>query len=290
MNHHHLPIITLTALCLRQAAAAQSTISPTDKSAYAANSGWIDFRTSAANGVVATETCLAGKAYAANFGWIDLGDGSPVNGHTYSNATTTDFGVNLAASGALTGYAYAANVGWINFEQTYGQPRLNFLTGKFTGYAYAANLGWIALDTLSSDLITTSLANPDTDGDGIGDAWEMLYSGNLTTMNASSDTDWDGTSDRSEYVDNTNPANPADYLRIVSQAHTAAFTQVALTFTSKPNRLYTIEHDTDLVGAWTNSGLGQFAPDAGATTLRNFVYPAGPRRFFRVVAHLPLSP
>ena len=141
MNHHHLPIITLTALCLRQAAAAQSTISPTDKSAYAANSGWIDFRTSAANGVVATETCLAGKAYAANFGWIDLGDGSPVNGHTYSNASTTDFGVNLAASGALTGYAYAANVGWINFEQTYGQPRLNFLTGS--ARAFRRGRGWI---------------------------------------------------------------------------------------------------------------------------------------------------
>jgi hypothetical protein len=109
-------------------------------------------------------------------------------------------------------------------------------------------------------------------------------------MSASSDTDGDGASDRSEYAANTQPTNSADYLRIVSQAHTAAFTQVALTFTSKPNRLYTIEHDTDLVGAWTPSGLGLFAPDAGATTLRNFGHPAGPRRFFRVVAHTPLQP
>lgn len=45
---------------------------------------------------------------AANFGWIDPGDGAPANGHTYSNTSATDFGVNLAASGALTGYAYAA--------------------------------------------------------------------------------------------------------------------------------------------------------------------------------------
>lgn len=284
------PPSLLCWLGLAAAAAAQSTISPTDKYAYAANAGWIDFRASAADGVVATETCLTGKAYAANFGWIDLGDGSPVNGHSYSNASATDFGVNVSVTGTLTGYAYAANIGWINFEQTYGQPRLNFLTGKFTGYAYAANLGWIALDTPSSDLVTTRLATPDTDGDGIGDAYEMLYCGKLTTMNASSDTDHDGVSDRSEYAANTRPTNPAEYLRIVSQAHNAAFTQVALTFTSKPNRLYTIEHDTDLVGAWSPSGLGLFAPDSGATTLRNCGYPAGPRRFFRVVAHLPLTP
>ncbi|MCX6876816.1 MAG: hypothetical protein NTW21_23840 [Verrucomicrobia bacterium] len=269
---------------------SRSTISATDKFAYSANAGWIDFRTSAADGVVATESYLAGKAYAANFGWIDLGDGSPANGHTYSNTSASDFGVNLAASGALTGYAYAANVGWLNFEQSYGQSRLDFLTGKFTGYAYAANLGWIALDTPSSDLVTTSLATPDTDGDGIGDAYEMRYCGTLRVMNAISDTDHDGASDRSEYAANTQPKNPADRLRIVSQSHTAAFTQVALTFTSKPNRLYTIERDTDGVGAWAASGLGLFAPDSGATTLRTFGYPAGPRRFFRVVAHLPLSP
>ncbi len=289
MNANHF-VNHLALLALATSAAAQSTISTTDKYAYAANAGWIDFRTSAADGVVAIETYLAGKAYAANFGWIDLGDGSPANGHTYSNSSATDFGVNLSATGALSGYAYAANVGWINFEQTYGQPRLNFLTGKFTGKAYAANLGWIALDTPSSALVTTRLTTPDTDGDGIGDAWEMLHCGNLRLMNATSDTDHDGTSDCREYAANTQPNNPADYLRIVSHAHTAAFTQVALTFTSKPNRIYTIEHDTDLVGAWTASGLGLFAPDSGATTLRNFGHPAGPRRFFRVVAHLPLSP
>jgi hypothetical protein len=277
-------------LGLAAAAAAQSTISATDKFAYSANAGWIDFRTSAADGVVVTETYLAGKAYAANFGWIDLGDGSPANGHTYSNTSATDFGVNLSPSGYLTGYAYAANLGWINFEQTYGRPRLDFLTGKFNGHAYAANLGWVALDIPSSALVTTSLATPDTDGDGIGDAYEMLYYGTLRVMNASSDTDHDGASDRSEYAANTQPNNPADRLRIVSQSHTADFTQVALTFTSKPNRLYAIEHDTDGVGTWTASGLGLFAPDSGATSLRNFAYPAGPRRFFRVVAHLPLSP
>jgi hypothetical protein len=289
MRVHPTALIVLW-IGLRAISAGQSTISTVDKFVYAANGGWIDFRTSAADGVVVTEYYLSGKAYAANFGWINLGGGAPVNGHTYSNASATDFGVNLSAAGELTGYAYAANVGWINFEQVYGQPRLDLLTGKFTGYAYAANLGWISLGTPSSDLVTATVSSPDTDGDGIGDAYERLYFGNLTVMNATSDTDGDGASDVQEYAANTQPNNPADYLRIINQSHTGAFTSVALTFTSKPNRLYTIEHNTDLVGAWTDSGLGLFAPAVGVTTLRNFGYPAGPQRFFRVLAHRPLQP
>jgi hypothetical protein len=288
--HNIMKTFSLCLICSIGLAAAQSTISTTQKNAYAANAGWIDFRTSATDGVVVTESYLAGKAYAANFGWIDLGDGSPVNGYTYSNNSATDFGVNLSDTGALIGYAYAANVGWIHFEQTHGQPFLNFITGKFNGAAYCANIGWISFDNASSSLVTTLIATQDSDSDGISDAYEMLYSGNLTKMNASSDTDGDGASDLSEFAANTQPTNPTDYLRIVSQAHFSAYTVVALTFTSKPNRLYSIEHNTDLTGEWSASGLGLFAPDAGATSSRTFNHPAGSRRFFRIRAKLPLAP
>ncbi|MEI6656334.1 MAG: hypothetical protein WCP45_16345, partial [Verrucomicrobiota bacterium] len=194
-------------------AAAQSTISASAKQAYAANAGWIDWRTSAADGVVVTQTCLSGKAYAANFGWINLGNGAPTNGHSYSNTSAGDFGVNLADSGALTGYAYGANVGWIVFEQTQGQPRLDFLTGDFSGYAYSANLGWIALATPVSTLATTSVAAPDSDGDGIADAYEMLHCGTLSVMNATSNLDGDPASDLQEYLSNTDPNDPNSYLR-----------------------------------------------------------------------------
>jgi len=271
-------------------AAAQSTISASAKQAYAANAGWIDWRTSAADGVVVTQTCLSGKAYAANFGWINLGNGAPTNGHSYSNTSAGDFGVNLADSGALTGYAYGANVGWIVFEQTQGQPRLDFLTGDFSGYAYSANLGWIALATPVSTLATTSVAAPDSDGDGIADAYEMLHCGTLSVMNATSNLDGDPASDLQEYLSNTDPNDPNSYLRITHQAYTNPPDQVTLTFTTSGNRLYSIEHDTDLAGPWTDSGLGRFAPDAGATTLRTIPFTAGNHRFFRVPAHLPLQP
>ncbi len=269
-------------------AAAQSTISSTDRYAYAANAGWIDFRADATNGTRALDTCLSGYAYAANFGWIHLGDGTPTNGHTYSTASATDYGVNVSPTGLLTGYAYAANVGWITFEQTHGQPTLNLITGKFTGYAYSANLGWIALDTTTSDLATTTIARPDSDSDGIPDTWEMLRFGNLTAANATTDFDGDGTRDSAEYTADTLPQDASSTLRITSHSYPSA-SQANLTWTSTPTRLYRLEYDEDLVGPWTNSALGTISPSGGSTTSGNLVaLTPATKRFFRAVAILPL--
>jgi hypothetical protein len=209
-------------LALAGLAAGQSTISPTDRYAYAANAGWLDLRADTTNGLRVADTALSGYAYAANFGWIHFGDGTPANGHTYSNASATDYGVNVSPAGNLTGYAYAANVGWINLEQTHGQPKLDLRTGKFTGSAYSANLGWIALDTTFSDLATDTISRPDTDADGIADAWENLNFGNLTTATATSDRDGDGASDLSEYNAGTLPNDAASQLRIVSHTYPSA--------------------------------------------------------------------
>ena len=274
-------------LALANITTAQSTISNTDRYAYAANAGWIDFRADATNGTRVLDTCLSGYAYAANFGWIHLGDGTPANGHTYSTSSASDYGVNLSPTGQLTGYAYAANVGWITFEQTHGQPTLNLITGKFTGYAYSANLGWIALDTTTSDLATTTIARPDSDTDGIPDTWEQLHFGNLTTATATTDSDGDGTSDSAEYIAGTLPKDSGSTLRITSHTYPSA-SQANLIWTSVPSRVYRVEHDTDLAGAWTNSALGTLN-SGGATTGGNLLgLPPADKRFFRAVAVMPL--
>lgn len=279
------------ALALASLSLAQSTISTTDRYAYAANAGWIDLRPSAANGVRLTETYLSGYAYAGNIGWIHFGDASPNNGHTYANSSRTDYGVNLDKLGNLTGYAYSANVGWINFEQVRGSARLNFNTGKITGHAYGANIGWISLDTPSSDLLASTIACPDTDGDGIADAYEMLNFSNLTTANASSDADADGHSDSEEYLAGTDPRDREDFLRITEQTFDIAAEKASFTFTSKPNRLYSIESNTSLSGPWEDSNLGTITPSTGTTTSPGFVrLEEDPKRFFRVVAHKPLQP
>ena len=53
---------------------------------------------------------------------------------------------------------------------------------------------------------------------------------------------------------------------------------------------YRIEYNDDLAGPWTNSSLGTFSPDPGATTTRLVTFPAGTGRFFRAVAIRPLAP
>lgn len=268
--------------------AAPSSIGTTPRHAYAANVGWLDFRPSTAEGVYVTDTFLAGHAYAANFGWIRLGSGNPTNGHTYSNASAADFGVNLSTDGRLTGFAYAANIGWINFEQSRGQPRINLISGKFTGSAYSANVGWISLDTAFSDLTTVSITRTDSDGDGMPDNWERLYWGNLTAANASTDSDGDGQRDAAEYHAGTLPLDGDSLLRIVSQTFSAGHTQSDITFTISPNRSYRLEYDADLAAPWTDSVFGTFTPAAGATATRSLTLPSAPRRFFRAVAVQPL--
>ena len=272
------------------AASAQSTISPAANHAHAANAGWLDFRPSPEAGVRVAGTCLSGHAYAANFGWIVLGDGSPVNGHTYANNSATDCGVNLGEDGGLSGYAWSGNIGWIAFEQTQGKPRLDFATGKISGHAYAPNLGWIALDTTFSDLSTLSIVRPDSDSDGIADAWEMQHFANLSSATASSNADGDRASDRAEYEAGTNPHDAASLFRIIASSFSDGGSLGDIGFTSTPGRLYRIEHSVTLTGSWSDSSLGTFAPDAGLTTARQIALSGGPDRFVRAVSVLPLAP
>ena len=287
---HRSLLIAAGFLTTALTAAAQSTISPTDKYAYSANAGWIDFRTSSSDGVRVADTFLSGFAYGANFGYLSLGAFTgPTNGHTFSNTTATDYGVNLSPTGLLTGYAYAPNLGYIQFEQTLGQPKLNLLTGVFTGHAYSANVGWIALATPLSILATTTLYRPDTDGDGIPDDWEYLYFNNLTTANATTDRDGDGASDLAEYNAGTVPTDRTSRLRITAHTYNPTYTAATLTWTTVPTRRYRLEYDTDLLGIWTNSTLVTFDPDAGATSVRTLTPLAStPRRYFRAVAIQPL--
>jgi len=273
-------------------ATAQSTISAgsTSRSAVAANAGWIDFRPSAPDGVVVTETYLKGSAYGANIGWITLGAGSPVNRHTYQNNSAGDYGVNVSPEGRLSGYAYGANIGWIVFEQTYGFPRINYATGQIVGYAYSANIGWISFATGSTSVVTSTISYEDTDGDGIADAWEYQKFGSLSVAGATSDRDGDGVSDLREYLANTNPLDPADHLRIISLSVAPGLASSTLTFTSNLGRRYRIETDDDLTAPWTITGIGAFSPDSGTTTTRSVSHPASARNFFRVVALRPLQP
>lgn len=288
-------LFTVTLGCPWQKASA-TTLSPTASHAYAANAGWINLRPglpTAASGIEFGEYLLSGQAWSANLGWMDLGDGAPADGIQYSNTSASDFGVNHDGRGNLTGFAYAANVGWISFSWSTttdpARPRVDLRTGEFLGYAYGANIGWIHLG--GGFLRTLRMTLTDTDTDGLADEWERLYFGSITVAGTTSDSDHDGLSDADEYLAGTAPDDAKDHFHVLSTVFESALGRVTLTFATEPTRHYRIESSTTLApGSWTDSGLGSLIPDAGHSTTRTFTVPASARRFFRIVAVLPLRP
>lgn len=290
-------IVALFAVLSPALSRADSTINETDKYAYSANAGWLNFKhdqPTAPGGVVFGEYICAGYAYAANFGWVHFGDGTPANGISYQNNSSTDYGVNHDGNGNLSGYSWAANVGWINFgwAQTTNpnRARVDLTTGEFQGYAYGANIGWINLG--AGHLITDVMQCTDTDGDGIGDEWEVIWFGDLITANDQSDQDGDRRNDLEEYQAQTDPTDSSDFPQIVSVSLDDVLGQKLMTvdFTTSPNRFYVIETTEDFQ-SWFDSGFGEFSPSSGTLTTKTISLPAiTPRQFARVKAVKPLQP
>ena len=273
---------------------SDSTIAPTFPYAHGANIGWLHLRPSADWGVVIGEASCSGFAHSANCGWINFGDGTPANGIGYGNTDGIDSGVNHDGYGNLSGLAWGANIGWINFGTDANgtprpttdiyRPRFDFLTGQFSGYAYGANIGWINLSTLQ----TATLAIPDTDGDGLADAWERQNFSYITRKNGTADTDGDGVSDKNEYVAGTDPNAPDSAFRIISQTlGTGPTFPWNITFTSNPTRVYRVDKSTSL-GSWMNGPF--FTPSSGPQTTTGFTETRVNGDFLRIAAAVPLQP
>ena len=182
-----------------------SNITTLETFVYGQSIGWINLKhdqPGVPSGIAVSAYRLRGTAYGQSIGWISFGNGRPANGLRYSNTSATDCGVNIDYKGDLTGCAYAQSAGWINFgwasPSDPNRPRLNLLTLQFEGYAYGQSVGWIKLGDFNVGIGLFEFL-PDSDTDGLLDAWEIAVAGNLTTLNFASDSDGDGIADRSEF-------------------------------------------------------------------------------------------
>jgi hypothetical protein len=265
---------------LATAASAQTSVHPTDRYAYGANTGWLDARGGDGTyGLKAGPCVLKGFVYSANCGWINVGDGSPQNGQQYTNTDGADSGVNRLPGGALRGRAWGASIGWISFEAT-GNPRIDPSTGQVLGMAWSASTGWISFDTPQTDL---KIITQDTDGDTIPDVWELLYAANLTTLAANKDTDGDGRNDPEEYAAGTNPTDRTDFLQIVNLSNPPGAAGT-LRWTSKSNPSYLVQTSPNLQ-TWQYLAGAIYGDDGPQTS---WSVPKGiPQVFYRVIALKP---
>jgi len=141
---------------LASIAQAQSNVVPNHKYAWGENIGFTNWRDAgspiASRGAHLYRTYFSGFIWCENVGYINLGDGTPVGGTTYANATGTDFGVNYnPVTGRLSGFGWGENIGWVNFSggamATPAQPaRFDALAERLRGYAWGENVGWLNLD------------------------------------------------------------------------------------------------------------------------------------------------
>ena len=269
---------------------ATTTIDVANRYAWGANLGWMDWVGGTNNGAVIGDYVCSGIIYSANVGWINLGSGSPADGIYYQNNSVSDFGVNNDGLGNLSGYAWGANIGWLTFEQTYGQPKVNMLTGQMSGYVWSANGGWISLSNAVAYVQTDAFFPGPLAPDGLPIPWLLTYFG-TTNVNANADPTGKGMTIGQDYLAGTDPTNANSILRITAASYARGGTNASLTWNSLPTRYYYIQKTTGLSApAWTDSGLGLVTPSAGSSTTDGFTDANAPVRFYRVEAVRPLTP
>ena len=245
-DESRLRFFAFTWICLLSTSVWASTgIDPTNKYAWAENTGWAN--AAPTNGGVTvhfngSSGFLTGLAWGENIGWIKLGDDA---GGPYTNTASNNWGVNMDAIGNLSGYAWGENVGWINFGHAHCDAAIDFATGEFSGHAWGENIGWLKFKGTLPDYGVRTLAF-DTQAQGTPNWW--LHHHNVTEGYDAGD----GVVAWQKYVMDTDPNVAGDYLRITAVSNAPSATDVAF-MPASTRRYYTLERREDLTeGGWSN--------------------------------------
>ena len=104
--------------------------------------------------------------------------------------------------------------------------------------------------------LVARLAQADSDGDGMADAWEVRRFGGAANADGGSDHDGDGAGDAAEFAAGTDPTNAASRLAIAA-CSSAGGSDLVLRWPSSGGRFYRIAGSASLAAnLWTNVGDG----------------------------------
>jgi acid phosphatase type 7 len=123
---------------------------------------------------------------------------------------------------------------------------------------------------------STGVVNPDTDSDGLPDAWETTNFGSLA-QNAAGDSDGDGISNAAEYSAGTSPVDRSSRLAITSEQVTGA-NQFTVTWQSTVGKSYVVESSSDCV-SW---GVAGNVSASGSTSTWTDSSASSSRKFYRI--------
>lgn len=149
------------------------------------------------------------------------------------------------------------SLGWVTFTVNPGaesgsETPLTIANHEISDETGVVDFSLTETVTAVSGTLMVSIGEPDTDNDGIPDAWEIANSLDPDVSNSQLDTDFDGRTDFLEYAFGGNP-QLADPQRspVMTSAQSEGATFLALTFDRRqPSSLvYRVWESTDL-GTW----------------------------------------
>src|SRR5260221_7070595 len=127
----------------------------------------------------------------------------------------------------------------------------------------------------------------DSDGDGLPDAWEILYGLNPNDpTDAKLDKDGDGLTNLQEYIAGTDPTDPLSYLKIDRLASGLGPTTVQ--FTALSNKTYSLQYkESPAAGRWTKFADVNASPSNRVEAVLDPFPPTATRLYRLATPHLP---
>jgi len=135
----------------------------------------------------------------------------------------------------------------------------------------------LLISGLSSNVVPE---NPDVDGDGLPNIWEIAYFGSSTGAVALADSDGDGENNLSEYISGHVPTNPASFFSITNiDVNATNDFSFVLSWETLAGRVYGVNWADSLTNSFTNIS-GDLPYPVGSYT--DTVERAGSQHFYRI--------